>query len=131
VNSAEKSVAARGSAKKILIVDDSETIRQSVASALEAAGFQVVQARDGLEGIERINSEKPAMVILDVNMPRLNGLDMLERLDLKSMNLPVLLLTTEVQPSMIARAKQAGARGWMVKPVKLDQLVEAIKKIVA
>lgn len=131
MNSADKSVAARGNAKKILIVDDSETIRQSVASALETAGFQVVQARDGLEGIERIHGDKPAMVILDVNMPRLNGLDMLERLDLKSMNLPVLLLTTEVQPSMIARAKQAGARGWMVKPVKLDQLVEAIKKIVS
>jgi len=130
VNSADKSVAAR-SAKTILIVDDSETIRQSVAGALENAGFHVVQARDGLEGIERIHSEKPAMVILDVNMPRLNGLDMLERLDLKSLELPVLLLTTEVQPSMIARAKQAGARGWMVKPVKLDQLVEAIKKIVA
>jgi two-component system, chemotaxis family, chemotaxis protein CheY len=130
VKSADNSAAVRGSVKKILIVDDSETIRQSVASALEAAGFQVMQACDGLEGIERIQAERPAMVILDVNMPRLNGLDMLERLDVKSMKLPVLLLTTEVQPSMIARAKQAGARGWMVKPVKLDQLVEAIKKIV-
>jgi two-component system chemotaxis response regulator CheY len=130
VKSADNSAAVRGSMKKILIVDDSETIRQSVAAALEAAGFLVVQACDGLEGIDRIHTEKPAMVILDVNMPRLNGLDMLERLDVKSMKLPVLLLTTEVQPSMIARAKQAGARGWMVKPVKLDQLVEAIKKIV-
>ncbi len=130
MKSADKSVAARERVKRILIVDDSETIRQSVASALETAGFQVLQACDGIEGIERINHDKPAMVILDVNMPRLNGLDMLERLDLKSLNLPVLLLTTEVQPSMIARAKRAGARGWMVKPVKLDQLVEAIKKIV-
>lgn len=130
MKSADKSVAARESGKSILIVDDSETIRQSVASALETAGFQVLQARDGLEGIERILGDKPAMVILDVNMPRLNGLDMLERLDLKSSNLPVLLLTTEVQPSMIARAKQAGARGWMVKPVKVDQLVAAVKNIV-
>lgn len=117
--------------KRILIVDDSETIRQRVASALELAGFAVVMARDGLEGLERIASDNPAMVILDVNMPRLNGLEMLERLDVKSSGLPVLLLTTEVQPSLIARAKQAGARGWMVKPVNLDQLVETVRKVLA
>jgi len=75
--------------------------------------------------------ERPAMVILDVNMPRMNGLDMLESLDVKSSGLAVLLLTTEVQPSLMARAKKAGAKGWMVKPVNLEQLVATVRKVIA
>jgi two-component system chemotaxis response regulator CheY len=113
-----------------LIVDDSETIRQRVAGALEQAGFVVAMARDGIEGLEQVEKTKPGMVILDVNMPRLNGLEMLEQLDVKSSNLPVLLLTTEVQPSLIARAKKAGAKGWMVKPVNIEQLLETVRKII-
>jgi two-component system chemotaxis response regulator CheY len=117
--------------KRILIVDDSETIRQRVAGALENAGFSTLTARDGIEGLVSIEQNAPAMVILDVNMPRMNGLEMLENLDAKTTGLPVLLLTTEVQPSLMARAKKAGARGWMVKPVNLDQLVETVRKVVA
>jgi two-component system chemotaxis response regulator CheY len=119
------------SLKKILVVDDSETIRQRVAGALEGAGFATITASDGVEGLSSIRTESPAMVILDVNMPRMNGLDMLESLDLKASGLPVLLLTTEVQPSLMARAKKAGARGWMVKPVNLDQLVDTVRKVIA
>jgi len=117
-------------ANKILIVDDSETIRQRVASALEQAGFATITARDGIEGLVAAQKEAPAMVILDVNMPRMNGLDMLESLNVKSSGLAVLLLTTEVQPSLMARAKKAGARGWMVKPVNLEQLVATVRKVI-
>lgn len=117
--------------KKILIVDDSETIRQRVAGALEQAGYEVATARDGVEGLVAIQDEKPAMVILDVNMPRMNGLALLEQLDVKALGLPVLLLTTEVEPALIARAKQAGARAWMIKPVNLDQLVATVRKVIA
>ena len=117
--------------KKILIVDDSETIRQRVAGALEAAGFATLTARDGIEGLVAAQKEQPAMVILDVNMPRMNGLDMLDSLDVKNSGLAVLLLTTEVQPSLMARAKKAGAKGWMVKPVNLEQLVATVRKVVA
>lgn len=118
--------------KTVLLVDDSETIRNQVASALERAGFAVLEARDGIDGLECIEQNKElSLVILDVNMPRLNGLDMLERLKAGNNNstLPVLLLTTEVQQSMIERAKKAGARGWMVKPVKMDQLISAVTKL--
>jgi two-component system chemotaxis response regulator CheY len=117
--------------KVVLVVDDSETIRQQVASALERAGFSVVEAADGVDGLERASENELCMVILDVNMPRLNGLDMLERLreNPKHQALPVLMLTTEVQQSMIERAKKAGARGWMIKPVKMDQLVSAVTKL--
>jgi two-component system chemotaxis response regulator CheY len=117
--------------KKILVVDDSETIRQRVSGALETAGFTTITAKDGIEGLVSIQQESPSMVILDVNMPRMNGLDMLDNLDLKTSGLPVLLLTTEVQPSLMARAKKAGARGWMVKPVNLEQLVETVRKVIA
>jgi two-component system chemotaxis response regulator CheY len=117
--------------RKVLIVDDSETIRQQVASALERAGFGVVEATDGIDGLERASQNELCMVILDVNMPRLDGLEMLERLksDPRHAKLPVLMLTTEVQQSMIERAKKAGARGWMIKPVKMDQLVSTVNKL--
>jgi len=117
--------------KKILIVDDSETIRQRVAGALENAGFETQTARDGIEGLVSVQQDPPAMVILDVNMPRMNGLDMLDNLDVKKSGLPVLLLTTEVEPSLMARAKLAGAKGWMVKPVSLERLVDTVRKVVA
>jgi two-component system, chemotaxis family, chemotaxis protein CheY len=115
--------------KTILIVDDSETIRQGIAGALEEAGFAVLTARDGVDGLERIRNDAPSMVILDVNMPRMNGIELLESLDLRSSGLPVVLLTTEVQPALMARAKKAGARGWMVKPVNIEQLVETVRKV--
>jgi two-component system, chemotaxis family, chemotaxis protein CheY len=118
-------------AKTVLIVDDSQTIRQQVAGALEGAGYAVIEAADGIEGLERIAQHDLCMVVLDVNMPRLNGLEMLEQLKTNPTHagLPVLLLTTEVQPELIERAKRAGALGWIIKPAKLDQLVLAVNKL--
>ena len=117
--------------KKVLVVDDSETIRQQVGRALEQAGFSVVEAGDGIEGLDRVSQHQFSMVILDVNMPRLNGLDLLERLkgDPKTAHLPVLMLTTEAHQAMIERAKKAGAKGWIVKPVKMEHLVSAVNKL--
>ena len=119
--------------KKVLIVDDSETIRQEVARALANAGFAVVEACDGIDALERIGEAKFSLVILDVNMPRLGGLDLLDRLraDPKTATLPVIMLTTEAQRSMIERAKSAGARGWLIKPVKMEHLVIAVTKLAA
>ncbi len=115
--------------KKVLIVDDSETIRMEVSRALRTAWFAVVEASDGVEGLERVAEHKDlSMVILDVNMPRMNGLDMLERMRGTSA-VPALILTTEAQQSMIARAKSAGAKGWVVKPVRMDLLVSAVVKL--
>jgi two-component system, chemotaxis family, chemotaxis protein CheY len=118
--------------KKVLIVDDSETIRQQVADVLESAGFIVLTAVDGIAGLECIEQHDLAMAILDVNMPRLDGLEMLERLQTnpRLATLPVLILTTEVQRSLIDRAKRAGAKGWMVKPVKPEHLVSTVNRFV-
>jgi two-component system, chemotaxis family, chemotaxis protein CheY len=117
--------------KTVLVVDDSETVRHEIARALEKAGFAVIEARDGVEALAVADRSTLNMVILDVNMPRLNGLDMLEKLmaNPKHRNLPVLMLTTEAQPSMIARAKKAGAKAWVIKPLKADQLVSVVNKL--
>jgi len=117
---------------KIMIVDDSFTVRQQVASTLTEAGFQVVEAVDGEDAHARIGAEAElALVICDVNMPKMNGLELLEkvRAEPRFATLPVLMLTTEGQPELIAKAKSLGARGWMVKPFKPEQLVAAAKKL--
>jgi two-component system, chemotaxis family, chemotaxis protein CheY len=118
--------------KKVLIVDDSEMIRQQVAGTLEGAGFIVLTAVDGMAGLECIEQHSDlAMAILDVNMPRLDGLEMLERLGTnpRHAGVPVLILTTEIQPSLIDRAKRAGAKAWMVKPVKPEHLVSTVQRL--
>jgi two-component system chemotaxis response regulator CheY len=118
--------------KKVLVVDDSETVRQQVGDALSQAGLVVVEARDGLDGLERIAEHQDlSVLILDVNMPRLNGLDMLDKLkeNPKTAALPVLILTTEAQSSMVTRAKQAGAKAWLIKPVRMELLVDVVRKL--
>lgn len=119
--------------KKVLVVDDSTTIRLQVGRALRDAGYVVVEAGDGMEALERVAEHDVSVAIVDVNMPRMNGLELLERLkaDPAHAKIVVLMLTTEVQKSLIERAKNAGARGWMIKPVKMDHLVAAVKKVLA
>lgn len=118
--------------RKILIVDDSVTIRRQVVSGLGGAGFDVLEAADGVEGAERIRvASDLALVLCDVNLPRSSGLEMLESLrdELTRRGLPVLMLTTEGEPQLISRAKKAGARAWIVKPFKEHLLIGAVKKL--
>ena len=117
--------------KKVLVVDVSETIRQHVAEALTRVGFEVVEASDGAAGLQRAGEHDFSMIILDVNMPLLNGMEMLERLkqDPKTASVPVLMLTTEAQRSMIERARQNGAKAWLIKPIKVESLVSTVNKV--
>lgn len=120
-------------AKKVMVVDDSRTVRQQLGVLLTEAGYEVIEASDGVDGAEKIGKTADlAMVICDVNMPRMDGIQMLSMLreDPKNANLSVLMLTTEGQPELIARAKAAGARGWIVKPFKPDMLLGAVRKLV-
>jgi two-component system chemotaxis response regulator CheY len=120
-------------AKKVLIVDDSRTVRQQVGTVLSAAGYEVLEASDGMDGAERIGeSEDLSLVICDVNMPRMNGIEMLSlvKTDPRHAKLLVLMLTTEGQPALIAQAKQAGAKGWIIKPFKPDLLLATVRKLV-
>ncbi len=119
-------------AQKILVVDDSATVRQQVGLALSQAGFEIIEAADGQEGLTKITANPDLlMVISDVNMPHMNGLEMLEKLKAnpKHSKLIVFMLTTEGQPELIDRAKKAGAKGWIVKPFKAELLVSAAKKL--
>jgi two-component system chemotaxis response regulator CheY len=118
--------------KKVLIVDDSATVRQQVRAALIGNGFEIIEAADGVEGLEAIvASEDLAAVVCDVNMPRMGGIQMLEMLGAKGKlpGLPIVMLTTEGQPGLIQRAKAAGAKGWLVKPFKPAALVATLRKL--
>jgi two-component system, chemotaxis family, chemotaxis protein CheY len=119
--------------KKILIVDDSPTVRQQVRMALEGAGFDVEEAVDGMDGKERIGrNAQLAAVVCDVNMPRMNGIEMIESVksDPRNGKLPIVMLTTEGQAALVKRAKAAGATGWMIKPFNASLLIATIKKLV-
>jgi two-component system chemotaxis response regulator CheY len=116
---------------KVLIGDDSHTIRRQVTLAL--IGFVVLEATDGVEALEVVANEREiALILLDVNMPRLGGLEVLDRLhaDPISSRVPVLMLTTEVERTLVARAKAAGAKGWLIKPVKPELLLAAVSRFV-
>jgi CheY-like chemotaxis protein len=91
----------------------------------------VVEASDGAAGLQRVTQHEFSMIILDVNMPLLNGMEMLERLkqDPKTAGIPVLMLTTEAQRSMIDRARQNGAKAWLIKPIKVESLVSTVNKV--
>lgn len=120
--------------KKVLIVDDSATVRQQVRAALNVADFDLFEATDGVEGAETVNRLADlAAVVLDVNMPRMGGLEMLELIKKEPRNatLPIVMLTTEGQHQLVQRAKAAGAKGWIVKPFKPELLLAAIRKLTA
>ena len=120
------------SKKRVLVVDDSATVRQEVSQCLTKVGFEVIEAADGQLGAEAIDKDDAiSVVICDVNMPRMNGIEMVTTVKSqpKHAELPILMLTTDGQPALIKRAKAAGARGWVVKPFNPAQLVAAVQKL--
>ena len=117
--------------KKILVIDDSETIRQQVKQALAATGYEIIEAVDGVDGLEKLRALADLdMALCDVNMPRMNGLDMIAEVQRSGPKIPILMLTTEGQPSLIRRARESGAKGWIVKPFKPELLVAAVTKLI-
>ena len=119
------------SRKQVLVVDDSETVRREIAESLKLAGFIPLEAGDGVAGLKLAQEQQIALIILDVNMPRMNGLEMLEhlRMDFATANIPVVILTTEAEELMIERARKAGAKGWLIKPVTADHVVRTAQAI--
>ncbi len=117
---------------RILVIDDSLMVRQQVGRALSGAGFSITDACDGLDGHQKLAATPDVrLIVCDVNMPRMNGIEFLEQLSASRLAIPVVMLTTEGQPEMIQRAKTLGAKGWIVKPFKPEMLIAAAKKLTA
>jgi two-component system, chemotaxis family, chemotaxis protein CheY len=118
---------------KVLIVDDSETLRTQLRKDLESRGHNVIEAIDGLDGLEKLKANMDVKLILcDVNMPNMDGLTMCEMVNKgkDEMKLPILMLTTEANASMKARAKGAGVRAWVTKPYVTEKLLAAVDTLV-
>lgn len=120
-------------AKTILTVDDSRTIREMLKAALLDAGMEVLQAEDGLHGLEVLEGASPDVIITDINMPRMDGFGFIEavRGDDRHRAIPILVLTTESVDDKKERARRAGASGWIVKPFDPVKLVNAINRVAA
>jgi two-component system chemotaxis response regulator CheY len=115
----------------ILTVDDSASMRQMVRFTLEGAGYQVLQAADGVEALEMARSNGADLVLTDVNMPRMDGITLVR--ELRALEgyryVPMLVLTTESGQETKQRGKQAGATGWIVKPFNPEQLLATIARV--
>ena len=117
----------------VMVVDDSAMIRMQVARALKESGLEVLQARDGRDAWDKLSGgSRPALVICDVNMPRMNGIEFLEQIkgDGGYKDMPIIMLTTEGEPSLIRKARELGAKGWLVKPFQAELLLATVNKIV-
>jgi two-component system chemotaxis response regulator CheY len=119
--------------KTVLAVDDSLTMRDMLFAALSSLGHHVIQASDGIDALHAIHDKQPDVIITGLNMPRMNGIDLIERLrqDDRNRTTPILVLTTESDPQWKARARSAGATGWIQKPFNPDKLAEAIRRVTA
>lgn len=117
--------------KKILVVDDSTAIRQSVTFVLQQEGYETIEASDGAEGLETIKGNPVDMVVSDVNMPNMDGITMIAKIrEISAYKfIPIIILTTESQNSKMDEGKAAGATGWIVKPFTSEKLLAVIKKL--
>ena len=119
-------------AKTVLAVDDSGSIRSMVAFSLKSAGYQVIEAVDGKDGLEKAKKNRADLVLTDQNMPNMDGLTLIKTL--RSLpeykTVPILVLTTEAGETMKAQGRAAGATGWLVKPFDPQKLLEVVKKVV-
>jgi len=117
----------------VLTVDDSRTMRDMLRLALVTAGYRVIEAIDGVDGLQVLAGETPDIIITDINMPNLDGFGFIEavRSDVAWKSTPILVLTTESDPEKKSRAREAGATGWIVKPFSPEKLVSAIRRVAA
>jgi len=118
--------------KTILIVDDSASIRQVVSITLKAAGYDVIEAVDGKDGLAKLDGKKIHLIISDVNMPNMDGISMVK--EIKKMPsykfTPIVMLTTEGSDDKKQQGKSAGAKAWIVKPFQPAQMLQAVSMLV-
>ena len=126
-----KKVREEKMGKTIMTVDDSNSMRELVGITLQSAGYEVVKAVDGVDALEKAEKSSFDMVLTDLNMPNMDGIELIQKLreHSKYRFKPILMLTTESQESKKKEGKAAGATGWIVKPFKPNQLVAVVKKV--
>ncbi|WP_018409931.1 response regulator [Methyloversatilis thermotolerans] len=119
-------------AKTVLAIDDSASIRQMVSFTLKNSGYDVIEAVDGEDGLEKAKRQPVHLVLTDQNMPRLDGLAVIRGLRAMAQykTVPILMLTTESSDAMKAQGRAAGATGWLVKPFDPQKLVEVVRKVI-
>lgn len=117
--------------KTVLTVDDSKAVRDMVSFTLEPEGYCVVGAENGADGLDKLRKTRPDLVITDLNMPVMDGLDFITqaRADAAGSGVPIVMLTTESAPEMRAKGKAAGATGWINKPFDAEKLIAVTKKL--
>lgn len=118
-------------AKTIMVVDDSASIRMVVGIALRGAGYEVIEAKDGKDAITKLTGQKIHLIISDVNMPNMDGISFVKAV--KQMPnyrfTPIIMLTTESDESKKREGQAAGAKAWVVKPFKPEQMIGAVQKL--
>jgi len=115
----------------ILTVDDSASLRMAIRIALTGAGYAVTEAVDGADGLAKATGTRFDLIVTDLNMPNMNGLEMIRALRQQpaQAGVPIIFLSTESDADMKAQAKSAGATGWLVKPFQPDQLIRVAQKV--
>ena len=118
-------------AKTIMVVDDSASLRQVVAIALKGAGYDVVEGSDGKDALSKLTGQKVHLIISDVNMPNMDGISFVKAVkQLANYKFtPIIMLTTESQESKKQEGQAAGAKAWVVKPFKPEQMLTAVSKL--
>lgn len=121
-------------AKRIMVIDDASAIRQVVKHVLQSEGFEIVEAIDGVDALNKLDGQDIDLFVCDVNMPNMDGIAFLDKVKNDDQYAsykfaPFIMLTTETGTDMKARGKELGAKAWMVKPFQPEQLLGAVKKL--
>lgn len=119
--------------KTVLVVDDSASIRQVVSVTLQNAGYQVMEAADGKEGLDKLAGQRVHLIISDVNMPVMDGIEFVKQVKVKPEYkfTPIIMLTTESAEAKKTEGQAAGAKAWMVKPFQPEQMLAAVAKLIS
>jgi DNA-binding response OmpR family regulator len=114
---------------RILVVEDDPIILDLITTRLDIAGYDTYFARDGFEGLKRLHELRPAGMVLDLNMPRLDGFGLLRKMRLEGLNTPTMVLTARNQPDDVRQAITLGARDFLAKPFKDEQLLQRVGRL--
>lgn len=114
---------------RVLVVEDDQIILDLITTRLDIAGYDTYFARDGFEGLKRLHELRPSALVLDLNMPRLDGFGMLRKMRQEGLNVPTMVLTARNQPDDVRQAITLGARDFLAKPFKDEQLLQRVGRL--